>query len=106
MPAAIKNLRERKLADTNIDTQTFDMKRLTRTLPLILAAALQLLPLIRNIVTSPAAGSSFAFILRWGIGAGAALGAYDAHSAATNYFTSPTNFTGTVGVPFTNNITI
>ena len=82
------------------------MKRLTRTLPLLLAAALQLLPLLRNIVTSPAASSSFAFILRWGVGSTAALGAFDACSGASNYFTSPTNFTGTAGVLFTNNLTI
>jgi hypothetical protein len=82
------------------------MKRLTRTLPLFLAAALQLLPLLRNIVTSPAAGSSFAIILRWGIGSAAALGAYNAYSAASNYFTSPSVFTGSVGVPFTNNLVL
>ena len=76
------------------------MKRLTRTLPLLLAAALQLLPLLRNIVTSPAAGSSFAIILRWGIGSAAALGAVDAVSGATSSFTSPTNFTATVGTFF------
>ena len=83
------------------------MKRLTRTLPLILAAALQLLPLLRNIVTSPAAGSSFAFILRWGIGSAAALGAYDAFSAASGIvMTSPTNIVGTVGVQMNTNVNI
>ena len=82
------------------------MKRFTRALPLLLAAGLQLLPLLRNIVTAPAATSSFAIILRWTIGSSAALGAYDAYSAATNYFTSTNIFTGTVGVPFTNNLTI
>jgi len=83
------------------------MKRLTRTLPLILAAALQLLPLLRNIVTSPAASSSFAFILRWGIGSTATLGAYDAISASSVViFNSPTNFTGTAGTYFTNNLTL
>ena len=82
------------------------MKRLTRTLPLLLAAALQLLPLLRNIVTVPSAGSSMAIILRWGIGSGAALGAYDAYSAASTFvFTSPTNLSGTVGVYYTNNVT-
>ena len=82
------------------------MKRLTRTLPLILAALLQLLPLLRNIVTSPAASSSFAIVLRWGVASAAALGAYDARSAASNYFTSATNFTGTVNLLFTNKLTI
>lgn len=83
------------------------MKRLTQTLPLLLAAALQLLPLLRNIVTAPAASSSFAIVLRWTIGSSAALGAYDAYSAATTpYFVSPTNYYGTVGIYFTNNIII
>ena len=83
------------------------MKRLTRTLPLLLAAALQLLPLLRNIVTVPSAGSSMAIILRWGIGSGAALGAYDACSGGTvPYFETPTNFLGTNGIYFTNNIVI
>ena len=80
------------------------MKRLTRTLPLLLAAVLQLMPLLRNIVTSPAAGSSFAIILRWGIGAGAVLGAVDAVSGATSVFTSPSTFGGTVGNYFSNNV--
>ena len=88
------------------------MKRFTRVLPLLLAAGLQLLPLLRNIVTAPAATSSFAIILRWTIGSSAALGAYDAYSATTTgggsapYFISPTNYSGTTGVYFTNNITI
>ena len=82
------------------------MKRLTRTLPLLLAAALQLLPLLRNIVTSPVAGSSFAFILRWGIGSAAVVGAYDARAAASNYFTCTNSFNGTNGILFTNNLTI
>ena len=80
------------------------MKRLTRTLPLLLAAVLQLMPLLRNIVTSPAAGSSFAIILRWGIGVGAVLGAVDAVSGATSVFTSPSTFGGTVGNYFSNNV--
>jgi hypothetical protein len=82
------------------------MNRLFRTLPILLAASLQIMPLARNLLINPATGSSFAFILRWGIGTAAALGAYDAHSAASNYFTSPTNFIGNPGVFFTNNLTI
>ena len=82
------------------------MKRLTRTLPLILAALLQLLPLLRNIVTSPAAGSSFAIILRWGIGSAAALETVDAVSGATNFFAGPSNYVGTASVYFTNNLTL
>ena len=65
--------------------------RLTQTFPLLLAAALQLLPLMRNIVTSPVAGSSFAFILRWGIGSAAALESVNAVSGATNGFAGGTN---------------
>ena len=82
------------------------MKRLTRTLPLILAALLQLLPLVRNIVTNPAVANSFAFILRWGIGAGAVLGSVDAVSGATSVFTTPSTFSGTVGTAFNNNVTV
>jgi len=82
------------------------MKRLTQTLPLILAAVLQLLPLIRNIVTNPAAANSFAFILRWGIGAGLALESVDAVSGATSVFTTPSTFSGTVGTVFSNNVTV
>ncbi|MEI6077945.1 MAG: immunoglobulin domain-containing protein [Verrucomicrobiota bacterium] len=82
------------------------MKRLTRTLPLLLAAALQLLPLLRNIVTSPAAGSSFAIILRWGIGSAAALGAVDAVSGATSSFTTTNAFYTGTGLNFTNNVIV
>lgn len=82
------------------------MKRLAQILPVFLAAALQLMPMVRNIFLNPAAGSSFAFILRWGIGSSAALGTVDAVSGASNYFTSASNFTATVGVFFTNNLTI
>ena len=82
------------------------MKQNLRNHAVILAALLQVLPIIRNLVTSPAASSTFAFILRWGIGAGAALGAVDAVSGATNYFTSPGAFTGSVGTFFTNNLTL
>ncbi len=83
------------------------MKRFTRALPLLLAAGLQLLPLLRNIVTAPAATSSFAIILRWTIGSSAALGAFDSVSrASVPSYTSPTNFSGTVGSFFTNNITL
>ena len=59
------------------------MKRFTRTLPVFLAAALQLMPLVRNLFVNPATGNTFAFILRWGIGTGATLGAYDACSGGT-----------------------
>ena len=82
------------------------MKRIVHILPVLLAAALQLMPMVRNFILNPASGSSFAFILRWGIGSAAAVGSVDAVSGASNYFTSASNFTGTVSVLFTNNLTI
>jgi len=84
------------------------MNRLTRTLPIFLAVALQILPLVRNFFLNPATGSNIAFILRWGIGTSAALGAYDSISRASApvIFTNPTNFYGTVGIYFTNNVAI
>jgi hypothetical protein len=82
------------------------MKRLIQTLPLLLAALLQLMPLLRNIVANPANASTAAFIFRWGIGTGAAVGAYDTVSGATNYFTSTNTLTFTNGVYGSNNITV
>jgi hypothetical protein len=73
---------------------------------LLLAALLQLVPLARTLCTNPATGSTFAFILRWGIGAGAVLGSVDAVSAATSVFTSPATFTGQVGTYFSNNVVV
>jgi hypothetical protein len=80
------------------------MKRLNQTLPLLLAAALQILPLLRNIITSPAANSSFAIILRWTLGSTAALGAVDAVSGSTSVFTTTNRFYGSVGTYMSNNI--
>ena len=73
-----------------------------------LAALLQLLPLYRTLCLNPAVGNSCAFILRWGIGAAGVLGAYDSVSRASSAveFSSPTNFSGTVGNFFSNNVTI
>jgi hypothetical protein len=83
------------------------MNRLFRTLPILLAASLQIMPLVRNLFINPATGSSFAFILRWGIGTAATVGAYDACSgASTVYYTTPSNYTGTVSSYFTNNVAI
>lgn len=84
------------------------MNRLTRTLPILLAVALQILPLVRNLFLNPATGSNIAFILRWGIGTSAALGAYDSISRASApvIFTTPTNYYGTVGAYFTNTVAI
>ena len=72
----------------------------------ILAALLQVLPLVRTMLVNPATGNAFAFILRWGIGTGAVLGSVDAVSAATSTFTTPSTFSGTVGTAMSNNVTI
>ena len=82
------------------------MKRITQIFPIILAAALQIMPLVRNLFINPATGNTMAFILRWGIGSAAAVGAVDACSGATNSFTTPTNLTGTVGIRFTNSLVL
>jgi hypothetical protein len=59
------------------------------------------------VCTAPPAQAAFAFIFRWVIGGAVTAGAYDAVSGATTvYYTTPTNFTGSVGVPFTNNVAI
>ncbi len=83
------------------------MKQITRTLPLILATALQLVPLLRNLAIAPAAGGNLAaFILRWGIGIAAGLESVDAVSGATSAFTTPGTFSGAVGTPFSANVTV
>jgi len=82
------------------------MKRLNQVLPVLLAAALQVLPLLRTVTIGPAAQSSFAIILRWGLGATAAVGAFDACSGASVAFGGPTNFTATAGAYYSNNIPI
>jgi Immunoglobulin domain len=81
-------------------------RRLTQTLPLLLAAALQVLPLLRTLFTAPSAGSNFAFILRWGIATGAALESVDAVSGASGVPLITTNHIYlTAGVYSSNNIT-
>ncbi|MDD5141112.1 MAG: immunoglobulin domain-containing protein [Verrucomicrobiales bacterium] len=82
------------------------MNRFTQTFAIFLAAALQTMPLLRNIVTAPAASSTFAIILRWTIGSAATLGAVDAVSGATSAFTSPSTFNGATGTPFSNNVVV
>jgi hypothetical protein len=72
----------------------------------VLAALLQVLPLARTLVTNPATASTFAIILRWGIGAGAVVGSVDAVSGATSVFTTPSTFSGAVGAVFSNNVTV
>ena len=80
-------------------------QRLTQVSPILLAVALQVMPLLRNLVFNPAVRSSFAFILRWGIGTGAAMGTVDAVSGASGtVMSSSSNLVGTVGVPMSNNV--
>jgi hypothetical protein len=71
---------------------------------IFLAELLQVLPIVRNFFANPATGNAFAFILKWGVGTAAAVGAYDAASGATNGFAGGTNLTLTINTPFTTNI--
>jgi hypothetical protein len=74
---------------------------------ILLAALLQVLPIVRNFLANPATANTFAFILKWSVGGAAAVGAYDACSGATApIFVTATNYSGTVGVYFTNNIVV
>jgi hypothetical protein len=81
------------------------MKRIAQILPVLLALLLQAMPLLKTIIANPATGSTCAFILRWGIGGAASLGAYDTVSAASGtVMNTSSNITGTVGVFQTNTI--
>jgi len=73
---------------------------------LFLAALLQLVPLARTLCLNPATASTMAFILRWGIGAGAVVGSVDAVSAATSTFSTPGTFSVAAGTSFSNNVTV
>ena len=73
---------------------------------IILAALLQLLPLVRTVFTHPAVASTWAVVIRWAIGGTAALGAFDSVSGATSVFTTPNTFSGAVGTPFSTNVTV
>ena len=73
---------------------------------LVLALALQVLPITRVfITTSPATGSSFAIVFTWIAGAAALLGGYDTVSGASTTITSPGTATATNGAPFSYRIT-
>lgn len=81
--------------------------KIIRIPALLLAAALQLLPMCRTVPTSPAFCSTLAIIFRWTLGATATFGAFDAVSGGSQvYFDSPGTAVGTVGVPFTYFITL
>jgi len=73
---------------------------------ILLAALLQILPIVRNFFANPAATSSFAFILRWGVGTVATVATYDAYSAASPYFSPITNWTGSVGSFMSNSVVV
>ncbi|MDR3457282.1 MAG: immunoglobulin domain-containing protein [Verrucomicrobiae bacterium] len=79
------------------------MKNTVQRHAILLAALLQVLPIVRNFFVNPAATSSFAFILKWGMGTAAVVGAYDAASGATNGFAGGTNVTITINTPYTTN---
>ncbi len=81
--------------------------KIIRIPALLLAAAIQLLPMCRTVTTSPAFSSTLAIIFRWTVGASAAFSAFDSVSGSTQvYFDSPGTAVGTVGVPFTYFITL
>jgi len=73
---------------------------------LLLAALLQVLPIVRMVCTQPSFVSTCAIIFRWTIGGTAALGAFDSVSGATSVFTTPSTFNGSVGTYFSNNIIV
>jgi len=80
--------------------------RIAKVPPLVLALALQVLPITRVfIATSPATGSSFAIVFTWIAGAVALLGSHDAVSGASTTITSPGTATATNGTPFSYRIT-
>lgn len=73
---------------------------------LLLALALQVLPVSRVFFTAtPAAGSSFAYVSTWLAGLGALLGSYNAVSGASTAITSATTATATNGVVFSYRVT-
>ena len=76
-------------------------------LPLLLAAALQILPICRNVCTNPAFVSTFAIVFRWVVGVTAASASFDAVSGATTvFFDNPKAVTGTVGSNLTHYLTL
>lgn len=82
------------------------MKRFTGILPVLLAAMLQVMPMLRVAFGNPAITSNLAIILRWGIGAAIGLESVDAVSGASPTFQLPTNFTATVGSSFSNSMVV
>jgi hypothetical protein len=73
---------------------------------LVLALALQVLPITRVfIAAAPATGCSFAIVSTWIAGAVALLGSYDVVSGASTTITSPGTAIATNGTPFYYRIT-
>ncbi len=72
---------------------------------LVLAGLLQIVPLARQWLVELPPLPGIAVVFRWGVGAVATLGAFDAVSGASTVITSPKTATGTNGVPFSYRIT-
>jgi hypothetical protein len=89
-------------------TNKNNMKHFFHKNAILLAALLQVLPVVRNTITNPAATNCLAIVLRWGIGSTAAFGAYDTVSASSTpyFFPFQTNIVLTVGVYYTNSIVV
>lgn len=73
---------------------------------LLLAALLQLLPLVKQVFTHPAALSAFSIVMRWGLGTTAVVGTFDAASAASPVYTTSGNFAGSVGSTLSGNVSV
>lgn len=74
---------------------------LSRFFSVVLAGALQVVPLVRVTVTQTfVSPNSFAVIFRWIAGTAMALGGYDAASGASTVIVSPTTSNATNGVPY------
>ncbi len=73
---------------------------------LLLAAALQVMPIVRAALpAAQAAGNIIVIIFRWAAGAAAALGSIQAVSGASTAITSPSNVNATNGQPFSLRLT-
>ena len=73
---------------------------------LALAAALQVMPIVRTALpAAQTAGNVIAIIFRWAAGAAAALGGLQAVSGASTTITSPLNVNATNGQPFSLRLT-
>jgi len=73
---------------------------------LLLALALQVLPVTRVFLTAtPVAGSSYAIVSTWIAGLAALMGGYNAVSGASTTITSAATARGTNGLPFSYRIT-